>query len=105
MPGPLLHQGAVVLCAHGGQAQPTAPNPRVTVNGLPIVTLSAPYVVAGCPFVPPAPGPCVSAQFVSFATRLLASGQPLLLADSQAVCIPTGTPVLIASSQPRVTGI
>ena len=26
MPGFLLHVGATVLCAHGGQAQPTAPN-------------------------------------------------------------------------------
>ena len=30
MPGFLLHVGATVLCAHGGQAQPTVPNPRVT---------------------------------------------------------------------------
>ena len=29
MPGPILHMGAAVLCAHGGQAQPTVPNPRV----------------------------------------------------------------------------
>ena len=42
MPGFLLHVGATVLCAHGGQAQPTVPNPRVTVSGQPIVTLPAP---------------------------------------------------------------
>ena len=35
MPGFLLHVGATVLCAHGGQAQPTAPNPRVLVSGQP----------------------------------------------------------------------
>ena len=28
MPGPLLHVGATVLCAHGGTATPTAPAPR-----------------------------------------------------------------------------
>ena len=50
MPGPLLHVGAIVLCAHGGQAQPTVPNPRVLVGGQPTVTMAAPYVVAGCPF-------------------------------------------------------
>ena len=27
MPGPLLHLGATVLCAHGGQATPSAPGP------------------------------------------------------------------------------
>ena len=31
MPGFLVHVGATVLCSHGGQAQPTVPNPRVTV--------------------------------------------------------------------------
>ena len=25
MPGPILHMGAVVTCAHGGQAIPTVP--------------------------------------------------------------------------------
>ena len=50
MPGFVLHVGATVMCAHGGQAQPTAPNPRVLVSGQPITTMTAPYVVAGCPF-------------------------------------------------------
>jgi hypothetical protein len=32
MPGYVLHQGATVVCAHAGQAQPTAINLRVYVN-------------------------------------------------------------------------
>ena len=36
MPGFLLHVGATVLCAHGGQAQPTVPNPRVLVGTYPV---------------------------------------------------------------------
>ena len=39
MPGPLLHLGATVLCSHGGQATPTAPNPRVLLSGQPATTL------------------------------------------------------------------
>jgi hypothetical protein len=105
MPGPLIHVGAVVLCAHGGQATPTAPNPRVTVSGQPTVVMTAPYVVAGCPFVPPAPGPCVTAQWILGATRVTSNGQPLLLMDSQAICAPTGTPLLILGAQTRVTGM
>ncbi len=63
MPGFLLHSGATVLCAHAGQAQPTAPNPRVKVSGQPVVTQAAPYTVAGCPFnVSGAPVPCVTAH-------------------------------------------
>src|SRR5258708_24539956 len=63
MPGFLLHLGATVMCAHAGQAQPVVSNPRVTVNGMPTVTLADSFVVAGCPFVPPAGnGPCVTSQ-------------------------------------------
>jgi hypothetical protein len=107
MPGTLLHVGATVLCAHGGQAQPTVPNPRVTVNGMPTVTVAAPYVVAGCAMPPPPSGngPCVTAQWITAATRITSNGQPLLLLDSQAICVPTGTPLVIVVTQPRVTGI
>jgi hypothetical protein len=107
MPGFLLHLGATVLCSHGGQAQPTVTNPRVLVNGQPTVTVAAPYVVAGCTLPPPpgANGPCVTAQFVTAATRITSNGQPLLLLDSQAICAPTGTPLIIAVTQTRVTGM
>ena len=64
MPGPLLHLGATVLCTHGGTATPTAPNPRVLVSGQPTVTMSAPYVIAGCPLnVGGSPVPCVTGQW------------------------------------------
>jgi hypothetical protein len=106
MPGFLLHVGATVICSHGGQAQPTVPNPRVTVSGQPTVTIATPYMVAGCAFPPPpnGNGPCVSAQFVSSALRLTSNGQPLLLLDSQAICAPTGTPLVITVTQIRATG-
>ena len=104
MPGFVVHVGATVLCAHAGQAQPTAPNPRVLVSGQPSVTIAAPYVVAGCPFVPPGGnGPCVTAQWVMGATRVTSNGQPLVLLDSQAICAPTGTPLMIVATQTRVT--
>ncbi len=90
---------------HGGQAQPTAPNPRVMVGGQPIVTQAAPYTVAGCPFVAGVtPMPCVTAQWVTAATRVLAGGQPVLLQDSVAVCAPNGTGVNIIVTQLRVKG-
>src|SRR5271156_4964958 len=106
MPGFLLHQGATVLCAHGGQAQPTVPNPRVLVGGMPTVAVTGPWVIAGCAFPPPpaANGPCVTAQFVTSALRVTSLGQPLLLFDSQAICAPTGTPLLPPVTQVRVTG-
>ena len=106
MPGFLLHQGATVLCLHGGQAQPTVPDPRVTVSNQPVVTLQSPYVVAGCTLPPPpaANGPCVSAQFITAATRITVGGAPVLLQDSQAICAPSGTTLNIVLTQVRVKG-
>ncbi len=103
MPGLMLHVGATVLCAHAGQAQPTAPNPRVTLSGQPSVLLTAPYVVAGCPLPPVAGGPCVSAQWITGTLRVTSNGQPLLIQTSQAICAPTGTPLLPLVTQTRVT--
>src|SRR4030081_2237981 len=107
MPGFLVHVGATVLCSHGGQAQPTVPNPRVTVMGMPTVLMTAPYVVAGCALPPPpaANGPCVTAQWLSGTTRVLSNGQPLLVQSSQAICAPTGTPLLILVTQTRATAL
>jgi hypothetical protein len=107
MPGFLLHVGATVLCSHAGQAQATTPNPRVTVSGQPTVAMPGPWVVAGCTLPPPpaANGPCVTAQFVTAATRVTSNAQPLLLLDSQAICAPTGTPLLVVATQTRVTAM
>lgn len=107
MPGFLLHVGATVQCAHAGQAQPTVPNPRVLVSAQPTVTLSTPYVIAGCALPPPpaANGPCVTAQWIIGTTRVFSNGQPLLVQSSQAICAPTGTPLLILVTQTRVSGM
>lgn len=107
MPGFLLHVGALVQCMHGGMAQPTAPNPRVKVMGQPVVTQATPYVIAGCSFPPPpvANGPCVTANWVMGALRVKAMGMPVLLQDSQAVCVPTGTGLIVSVVQMRVKGM
>ncbi len=106
MPGFILHVGATVLCSHAGQAQPTVSNPRVSVGGQPVVTLSSTYTVAGCVLPPPpaANGPCVTAQWVTGATRVQAGGVPVLLMDSQSLCVPTGTPLTVVVTQIRVRG-
>ncbi|HUF60483.1 MAG TPA: hypothetical protein VMN36_00280 [Verrucomicrobiales bacterium] len=107
MPGPLVHFGATVLCSHAGQAQPTVVNPRVLVSGQPTVPITSVYVVAGCTLPPPpaANGPCVTAQFVTSSTRVLSNGLPLLLLDSQAICAPTGTPLVTTVTQTRVLAV
>jgi hypothetical protein len=79
----------------------------VLVSGQPVATIASPYVVAGCTLPPPpaANGPCVTAQYVTSAVRVFAGGQPVLLFDSQALCAPSGTPLITIATQTRVTGI
>ncbi len=107
MPGFLVHVGAQVLCAHAGQATPTAANPRVTVSGQPTVLLTVPYAIAGCTMPPPnaGNGPCVTGQFNTGTTRVTSNGQPLLVQSSTAVCAPTGTPLQIVATQTRVNAL
>jgi hypothetical protein len=102
MPGFVVHAGSTVLCLHAGQAQPTAPFPRVLVSGMPVTTLIAPYVVAGCGLTGTPVPPCATAQWVMGSTRVLAGGAPLVIMGGQAVCVPTGTPLIVVATQTRV---
>jgi hypothetical protein len=64
--------------------------------------MTAPWVVAACPFVPGVPMPCVTAQWIIGTTRVTSNGQPLLIQTSQAICAPTGAPLLPLVAQTRV---
>jgi hypothetical protein len=96
-----------VLCSHAGQARPTVVNPRVTVSGQSTVLMTSPYQIVGCTFPPPpnGNGPCVSAQYLSGTVRVTSFGQPLLVQSSQGTCVPTGTPLIIIATQPRVNAL
>jgi hypothetical protein len=107
MPGFLLHLNAGVTCSHGGKATPMSFIPKVLVMGQPIAVKPVPWGIVGCTLPPPivANGPCVTAMFQTAALRVKSFGIPVLLQDSQAVCAPTGTPVLITVTQTRVFGM
>ena len=107
MPGHLLHEQADVQCLHvPGQAKPMQTDLRVKVSGQRIVTQLAVYTISSCslPSPPAGNGPCVTANWTSAATRVKASGQPVLLSDSQALCAPTATGLNIVRTQTRVKG-
>jgi hypothetical protein len=107
MPGFLLNLNSVVICSHAGQAKPTVPNPRVRVMGMPVTTQGPPYVIAGCVNPPPPVnvGPCVIGNWIVAALRVKVMGLPVLLQDSQAICVPTGTPLIVVLTQMRVKGM
>lgn len=103
MPGPIVHQGAVVLCAHAGQATPLAPFPRVTVSGMPVVTLASPYVVVACALSSSGTPPCVRGQWLVGAARVLAGSVPVAVQSGTGITTPTGTPLMPVSVQPRAS--
>lgn len=102
MPGPALHVGAVLLCAHAGPAQPTVAFPRVLVSGQPAVTIAGPWAITGCALTGTPTPPCVTGQFITGALRVLAGGAPLALLTGSSTCIPTGTPMTPVFAQARV---
>jgi hypothetical protein len=80
------------------------PSSRVLVSGMPITTVAAPYVVAGCPFVPPGGnGPCVSGLWTIGAVRVSSELFPVVIMTGMSSCVPTGTPLLPLMAQTRVS--
>jgi hypothetical protein len=102
MPAPIVHYGASVTCFHSGLAQPLVLSPRVLVSGQQVVTLATPYSITGCALASGSTPPCVTANWMSGATRVLANGAPVILQTSQAVCVPTGQGLFVINTQLRV---
>lgn len=92
-----------MLCIHGGNAQPTTVTPNVLVSGMAVVTMASPYLIAGCALATIPSPPCVTGQWISAATHVQASGQPVILMDSQGLCPPGKMQVV--SAQTRVSAI
>jgi hypothetical protein len=105
MPGMLIQQGAVVMCAHGAPAMPTIPNPSVLLMGLPSCTLPGPWAVAGCPAAAALMPPCVTATWVMGTTRVMSFGQPLLVQSGVSICTPSGLPLVPVVTQLRVSAM
>ena len=108
MPGFLFHVGAVATCPHGGPVTVIPTNARVLVSGMPAATMADVYLVTGCPLTGPQ-GPCVKVQWLAPAVRVLINGLPAILQLSAGVSqtadqTPQG-PVIVAGTQPRVSGM
>ena len=111
MPGLIMHVGVTAMCPHGAPMTVAPGEPRVVVSGMPVATLSDMYTYTGCVFqIPgPKPQPCVTTQWTTPATRVLANGKPVMLNTSVGLAmsaeqIPQGAPIVTAV-QSRVTAI
>lgn len=105
MPGLLIQQGAIVMCAHGAPAMPTVPNPRVLLSGAPACNLPMPWMVTGCPAPSSSMPPCVTATWTLGTLRVTSLGQPLVVQSGMAICAPSGLPLVPVLTQPRVSAM
>jgi hypothetical protein len=105
-----LTASSVMMCPHGGTVQAVPSSGNIQAGGAPMLTASDSFVIAGCPLnVSGAPHPCMSIQWVQPAARSTLSGNPTLTEASTGLCVaadqaPQG-PVMINSTQPKVTGL
>jgi hypothetical protein len=109
MPGPLLHQGPLGVCAHGGQMSVISKNANVLVNKMPAATVSDAYPIIGCTFMTGStPHPCVAARWLTPAMRVFINKQPAVLATSAAIGVAADLaaqgPAVVTSAQPKVVG-
>jgi hypothetical protein len=79
-----------------------SPFPRVLLSGQPVVTIASPYAVTGCALTGTSAPPCVTGQWLVGAVRVMAGAVPLALMTGSSTCVPTGTPMLPMTAQPRV---
>jgi hypothetical protein len=103
-----LTPSSVMMCPHGGMVQAASSNTQVTVQGQPILRSTDTFIIAGCAFVIGiVPSPCVTVIWMQPAARSVISAPTLTLASLGLCQAATGAmqgPVVIASTQPNVTG-
>ena len=105
MPGSLVTELTVVMCAHAGTGKPAVPVPDVKIRGAKIVTQPALYNVSACTYPAMTSGnqpPCVTANFTSASVMVKSHGAPVLLTDSQGTSTPNGTPLVVVPGQIEV---
>lgn len=107
MPGFVATIANVVMCSHGGQATPLPMPARVLVMGIPVVTLSHVYAIAGCALSASGTPPCVTGFFPTGSLRVMASIgaglSPLLVIPGTGICQPTAQPLIpVPAGQQRV---
>src|SRR5262249_17871371 len=82
----LLTQDSIITCPHGGMVVAQPQFTRVSLNGSTAVYDTDTFMVAGCPFSPGAPHPCVRVTWQLPSQRCGGSGAAMLTADSVGFC-------------------
>lgn len=105
--GQLLTTATVMMCPHGGTVTAITSNTKALAGGAPILRPSDTFLVAGCPFAPVSPHPCVVVEWQMPSTKAKADGAFALTTDSIGLCKAgdqalQGT-VVVLSTQPKAS--
>jgi hypothetical protein len=109
MGAPILQEGCMIQCPHGGVATVVTQNRRVKVSGSYALLVSDTFTIAGCALnIAGVPHPCVTIQWLNEARRVKVNGTPVLLQTSVGLCkaadqVPQG-PAIVTGVQTRVKG-
>ena len=100
----ILTTGSTVMCPHGGQATLFTSNTEALIDGVPALLITDIHPIAGCPFAPVTPLPCLTIQWITGATQANVHGVPMLLQNSVGLCInpvgaPQGTAIVVQTQQ------
>ena len=108
MAGFTLTTAAVMICPHGGTVTGIPSNPRITIEGAPVLVWTDTFVIAGCPFTlpGPTPSPCVTVRWIVPDTRSQVNSSFTLSQGSTGLClsaaqVPQGT-VIVLSTQTQL---
>ena len=98
--GQMLTTATVMMCPHGGTVTAISSNTKVLAGGSPVLRPGDTFVVAGCPFAPVSPHPCVTVEWQMPARKAKADGDSALTTDSIGMCkagdqAPQGTVMII----------
>lgn len=78
---PIVTTATMIQCPHGIPATLVSASTKVLVDTMPPLVMGDKGMVAGCPFVTPAPKPqpCVTILLTKAATKVLAENKAVLL--------------------------
>jgi hypothetical protein len=107
MPGRILTTGSTVQCPHGGVAQLSTADLKVSAATGKALLESDVHAVTGCAFtIGTKPSPCVRIEWSAGAMKLQAGGTAVLLESSLGTCYsPENAPqglALVAQAEPKV---
>jgi len=96
-----VEQGATVVCAHLSGAKPDQVSTRVRLGGHAAIALDPMWSVDHCS--PPSGPPCKNAFWIVGSTRVTSMGKALVVQGGTGLCLPTLGPLVVKSTQTRVT--